>query len=145
MVLMPNSQHAGISLRIESEKERERLKNIVSPYCDEEQGFIVRTAGEGATELDLQHDAEFLRRVWKKVLARKQRKQTKLPLYQDLSLSFRMLRDFVGRDLERIRIDSNLTHQELESFTQEFVPELTPLLEYYPGELPIFDFFSVEN
>ena len=145
LVLMPHSQHAGISLRIEDEKERERLKDIVSPYCDEQQGFIVRTAGEGAGELELQHDAEFLRRVWQKVLTRKQRKQTKLPLYQDLSLSFRVLRDFVGIELERIRVDSNLTYQELEVFTKEFVPELTPLLEYYPGERPIFDLFSVEN
>jgi len=145
LVLMPNSQHAGVSLRIESAKERDRLKDIVSPYCDEQQGFIVRTAGEGAGEVELQHDAEFLRRVWHKVLERKQRKQTNLPLYQDLSLSFRVLRDFVGIDLERIRVDSNLTFQELESFTQEFVPELTPRLEYYPGELPIFDLFSVER
>ncbi|ALO36054.1 ribonuclease G [Colwellia sp. MT41] len=145
LVLMPHSQHAGVSLRIEGADERERLKDIVSPYCDEHQGFIVRTAGEGAGELELQHDAEFLRRVWQKVLTRKQRKQTKLPLYQDLSLSFRVLRDFVGIDIERIRVDSKLTYQDLDAFTQEFVPELTPLLEYYPGELPIFDLFSVER
>jgi len=145
LVLMPNSQHAGVSLRIEGAKERDRLKDIVSPYCDEKQGFIVRTAGEGAGEIELQHDAEFLRRVWHKVLERKQRKRTNLPLYQDLSLSFRVLRDFVGIALERIRVDSNLTFKELESFTQEFVPELTPRLEYYPGELPIFDLFSVER
>jgi ribonuclease G len=145
LVLMPNSQHAGVSLRIESAKERDRLKDIVSPYCDENQGFIVRTAGEGAGALELQHDAEFLRRVWHKVLTRKQRKQTDLPLYQDLSLSFRVLRDFVGINLERIRVDSNLTYKDLVVFTQEFVPELTPLLEYYPGELPIFDLFSVER
>jgi ribonuclease G len=145
LVLMPNSKHAGVSLRIESAKERDRLKDIVSPYCDEHQGFIVRTAGEGAGELELQHDAEFLRRVWQKVLTRKQRKQTDLPLYQDLSLSFRVLRDFVGINLERIRVDSNLTFKDLVLFTQEFVPELTPLIEYYPGELPIFDLFSVER
>ncbi|PKG85269.1 ribonuclease G [Colwellia sp. 75C3] len=145
LVLMPNSQHAGVSLRIESAKERDRLKDIVSPYCDEQQGFIVRTAGEGAGELELQHDAEFLRRVWQKVLERKQRKQTNLPLYQDLSLSFRVLRDFVGINLERIRVDSNLTFKDISEFTQEFVPELTPTLEYYPGELPIFDLFSVER
>jgi ribonuclease G len=144
LVLMPNSSHAGISQRIESAAERKRLKDIVSPYCDEQQGFIVRTAGEGAGELEVKHDAEFLRRVWQKVLERKQRKQRDLPIYQDLSLSFRVLRDFVGIELERIRIDSKLTYDQLIDFTQEFVPELTPLLEYYPGERPIFDLFSVE-
>jgi len=94
--------------------------------------------------LEVKHDAEFLRRVWKKVLERKQRKQVSLPIYQDLSLSFRVLRDFVGIELERIRVDSKLTYDQLVDFTQEFVPELTQLLEYYPGERPIFDLFSVE-
>ena len=145
LVLMPNASHAGISQRIEDVKERQRLKAVVTPYCDEHQGFIVRTAGEGAGELELKHDAEFLRRVWQKVLERKKRKQVKLPLYQDLSLSFRVLRDFVGMELERIRVDSKLTFDQLITFTQEFVPELTPLLEYYPGERPIFDLFSVER
>ncbi|MEY8214991.1 MAG: ribonuclease E/G, partial [Colwellia sp.] len=113
LVLMPHVSYAGISQRIEGEKERKRLKEIISPYCDEEQGFIVRTAGEGAGEQALKHDAEFLRRVWSKVQERKQRKQVNMPLYQDLSLSLRVLRDFVGMDFERIRIDSKLTFEQL--------------------------------
>ncbi|AOW77504.1 ribonuclease G [Colwellia sp. PAMC 20917] len=145
LVLMPNANHAGISQRIESSKERNRLKDIITPYCSEEHGFIVRTAAEGADEKELKHDAEFLRRVWKKVQDRKKRKQMKAPIYQDLSLAFRVLRDFVGIDLERIRIDSKLTFEQLREFTEEFVPNLTPFLENYPGERPIFDLFDVEN
>ncbi len=145
LVLMPNAEHAGISQRIESQKERNRLKDIITPYCSEEHGFIVRTAAEGADEKELKHDAEFLRRVWKKVQERKQRKQMKTPIYQDLSLAFRVLRDFVGIELERIRIDSKLTYEQLLEFTEEFVPNLSPVLECYPGERPIFDLFDVEN
>ncbi|MEW6989187.1 ribonuclease G [Colwelliaceae bacterium 6441] len=145
LVLMPNSNHAGISQRIEDIEERKRLRNIVSPYCDETHGFIVRTAAEGAGDQELRHDAEFLRRVWSKVLERKERKQTQSAIYQDLSLAFRVLRDFVGTSLERIRIDSKLTFEQLGEFTQEFVPELAKVLEYYPGERPIFDLFDVEN
>jgi ribonuclease G len=145
LVLMPNGNHAGISQRIESAKERNRLKDIITPYCSDDHGFIVRTAAEGADEKELKHDAEFLRRVWKKVQERKKRKQMKVPIYQDLSLAFRVLRDFVGIELERIRIDSKLTYEQLHEFTEEFVPNLTPVLEYYPGERPIFDLFDVEN
>lgn len=144
LVLMPNANHAGISQRIDDTEERERLKLIVNPYCDDSHGFIVRTAAEGASEIALKHDAEFLRRVWEKVKERKERKQTKLAIYQDLSLAFRMLRDFVGIELERIRVDSKLTFDQLLEFTHEFVPELTAVLEYYPGERPIFDIFDVE-
>jgi len=145
LVLMPNSNHAGISQRIDDAKERNRLKDIITPYCSDTHGFIVRTAAEGAAEKELKHDAEFLRRVWAKVQERKQRKQTTVPIYQDLSLAFRVLRDFVGVDLERIRIDSKLTYEQLHEFTEEFVPNLTPMLECYPGERPIFDLFDVEN
>lgn len=145
LVLMPNASHAGISQRIEDPKERNRLKSIVTPYCGEDHGFIVRTAAEGAGIEELQHDAEFLRRVWAKVIERKKRKQTKDPIYQDLSLAFRVLRDFVGVSLERIRIDSKLTYEQLVEFTTEFVPNLAPVIEYYPGERPIFDLFDVES
>ena len=145
LVLMPNASHAGVSQRIEDVEERTRLKDIVSPYCDDEHGFIVRTAAEGAGEQELKHDADFLRRVWHKVKERKQRKQIKQAVYQDLALAFRVLRDFVGIELERIRIDSKLYFEQLAEFTQEFVPELTPVLEYYPGERPIFDLFDVES
>ena len=144
LVLMPHSSHAGISQRIEDAHERKRLKEIITPFCDEIQGFIVRTAGEGASEQELKHDASFLRRVWTKVQERKQRKQVNMPLYQDLSLSFRVLRDFVGMEFERIRIDSKLTYQQLVTFSEEFVPGLTQVMEYYPGERPIFDLFSAE-
>ena len=49
----------GVSQRIESEEERNRLKELTLPLCDELGGFIIRTAAEGATELDLQQDADF--------------------------------------------------------------------------------------
>ncbi|WNC72915.1 ribonuclease G [Thalassotalea psychrophila] len=145
LVMMPNSNHAGVSQRIEDEKERTRLKQIVTPYCDEQSGFIVRTVAEGAGEEELAHDAEFLRRVWKKVVERKQRKQTDQALYQDIYLACRIIRDFVGSGLERIRVDSRLSFDELIEFTEEFVPEIKPIIEYYPGERPIFDLFDVEN
>jgi len=145
LVLMPNASRAGISQRIDSDKERNRLKRIITPFCDEEHGFIVRTAAEGADEQELKQDAEFLRRVWAKVVERKKRKVTKTAIYQDLSLIFRVLRDFVGTELERIRIDSKLTYDQVIEFTAEFAPNLSHGLEYYPGERPIFDLFDVEN
>ncbi len=145
LVLMPETGRAGISQRIEGEKERNRLKKIITPFCDDVHGFIVRTAAEGAAEQELKQDAEFLRRVWAKVIERKKRKVTKTAIYQDLSLIFRVLRDFVGTELERIRIDSKLTYDQVIEFTAEFAPNLSNGLEYYPGERPIFDLFDVEN
>ncbi|CAH9063244.1 Ribonuclease G [Pseudoalteromonas holothuriae] len=145
LVFMPDATHVGVSQRIETEQERARLKEIVSQYNDENGGFIVRTAAEGAIEAELQHDAEFLKKLWQKIVSRRKKTSKAAILHEDLTLAFRTLRDYVGEDMERIRVDSKLTYQELKSFTEEFVPLLGRTLEYYPGERPIFDLFDVET
>ncbi|AWB68802.1 ribonuclease G [Saccharobesus litoralis] len=145
LVFMPGANHVGVSQRIDGQEERERLKSITAEYCDEDASFIVRTAAEGAEENELRHDAKFLRRVWSKVSERKNRGKKHSCLYQDLNIACRVLRDLVGTEIERIRVDSRLTFDQLTEFTQEFIPELLNKLEYYPGERPIFDIFNVEN
>ena len=146
LVFMPGTPHVGVSQRIDGAAERDRLNKIAKGCLDELGGFIIRTAAEGAPENELIHDAEFLQRLWRKVLTRRKRTNSKNKLlYRDLGVAFRILRDFVGNDIERVRIDSKLTFAELTEFTKEFVPELESKLEYYPGESPIFDLFDVEN
>lgn len=144
LVFMPSVTHVGISQKIEDEEERERLKSIVSSLCDQDGGFILRTAAEGACKDELIQDAAFLRRLWNKIESRKKGAKIQV-LFEDLPVARRVLRDFVGTQIDRVRIDSNLTYQELISFTKEYVPELCDKLEYYQGELPIFDLYDVEN
>ena len=139
LVFMPSVEHVGVSQRIEDEAERERLKSLVQEYCSENGGFILRTAAEGVKA----QDADFLRRLWEKIRSRMKKKSH--ILYEDLPLARRVLRDFVGTELDRIRIDSKLSFHELQQFTREYVPELHRLLEYYPGDRPIFDLYDVEN
>ena len=145
LVFMPGSSHVGVSQRIESEGERERLKNIVSRQVDELGGFIVRTAAEGVGERELEQDTQFLKRLWSKVLERRQKYKPCSMLYEDLSLAFRILRDFVGTELDKIRVDSRQTFEQLKLFTEEFVPEMVNKLDYYSGDSPIFDLYDVEN
>lgn len=144
LVFMPSVTHVGVSQRIEEESERDRLKELVQEFCDEEGGFILRTAAEGVSKTELSQDAAFLRRLWNKIQQRSKRKKSNV-LYEDLPLARRVLRDFVGTELDRIRIDSRLSFQELHHFTKEYVPEMNDKLEYYPGERPIFDLYDVEN
>jgi ribonuclease G len=145
LVFMPGSKHVGVSQRIEDPKDRNRLKALVSKYTDQDGSYIIRTAAEGIGEAELEQDAAFLKRLWLKIVQRRQRSKTSALLYEDLSLSLRLLRDFVGIEIGKIRVDSKLTFKVLDQFTKEFVPELNELIEYYPGERPIFDLHSTEN
>ena len=145
LVFMPGASHVGVSQRIESEVERERLKSIVSQQCDELGGFIIRTAAEGVGEAELAQDAAFLKRLWSKVLLRKTRQGSRTTLYGELAIGQRILRDFVGTELARIRVDSRQMFEVLTEFTREYVPELTDKFELYTGRQPIFDLFDIEN
>lgn len=147
LVLMPgqNSAHVATSQRIESETERERLKHIVEQYVTPEGGFIVRTAAEGANAHELEQDANFLKRLWKKIQERMARPISKNLVYGELELSQRVLRDFVGDPIERILVDSKQTYDLLIDFTQEFMPEVTDKLSHYRGSIPIFDLYDTEN
>lgn len=145
LVFMPGASHVGVSQRIEGEAERNRLKSIVSEYCDEQGGFIIRTAAEGIDDEELAQDAAFLKRLWTKVMERKRRNKTKCKLYGELALAHRVLRDFAGAALDRIRVDSRLNFDSLTEFTREYIPEMTSKLELYAGKQPIFDLYDVEN
>ncbi|MDR0218351.1 MAG: ribonuclease G [Enterobacteriaceae bacterium] len=145
LVFMPGASHVGVSQRIESAEERERLKSIVMDYCDEYGGFIIRTAAEGVRKEELMQDAAFLKRLWCKVIERKKRNITKTKVYGELALAQRILRDFVGASLDSIRVDSRQTYLQLQEFIDEYMPEMNAKLEHYQGEQPIFDLCHVES
>ncbi|BCL68524.1 ribonuclease G [Vibrio nigripulchritudo MADA3029] len=145
LVFMPGASHVGVSQRIESETERDRLKKTVADYCDEHGGFIIRTAAEGADEQELSQDAAFLKRLWSKVIERRKKYKTRSMLYGELGLAHRILRDFVGTELDSIQIDSRLVYENLREFVSEFVPELHEKLKLYEGDKPIFDMYDTEN
>lgn len=145
LVFMPENSHVGVSQRIESEEERGRLKALVEPYCDELGGFIVRTAAEDVSEESLQQDAIFLKRLWRKVLERKEKLPARSMLYGELALAQRILRDFVGTKINAVQIDSHMTCEQVKEFLAEFMPELTKKVSLYSGTQPLFDVYRVED
>ncbi|HEY9135049.1 MAG TPA: ribonuclease E/G, partial [Pseudomonadales bacterium] len=74
LVYMPGSQHIGVSQRIDDEKERERLRNIVKQVQQDKQtlsgGFILRTAADGVSEAEIKKDMEFVTKLWGLVASR---------------------------------------------------------------------------
>jgi ribonuclease G len=146
LVYMPEAQGIGVSLKIEDEEERERLKECLSKKLETDTaGYILRTAAEGVDEVELLTDLHYLQHLWQKLSERKSSVKCGDPLHEDLPLALRALRDLFSDDFERIRIDSSETYQKAIKFAEEFIPECVSLLEHYKGERPLFDLFSVED
>ena len=148
LVFMPQLGNMGISQKIESEEERQRLRILLSNTAESIEingGFIARTAAEGADETSLEVDMRFLSRLWESIQQRSREAAGIELVHEDMSLALRALRDLVGPNVEKIRIDSTKTHQKAIEFAQRFIPHIKNRIEYYPGERPLFDLYGVED
>lgn len=149
LVYMPDTNHIGVSQRIDGEEERERLRNLVAKVKIDEEiekgGYILRTAAEGIGENEIQSDLNYLKRVFRVLGERVKEIPGPAIIYEDLPLYLRVARDLVRADVEKIRIDSKETYTKVIDFVRKYTPEVEPVFEYYPGERPIFDLFSVED
>lgn len=146
LVYLPYSSRIGISQKIEDDEVRERMRESVRAVVGEDEGgFILRTMAEAANDVELQTDVLYLRKIWDDIqLARKSVGNDRL-IHEDLPLAIRALRDIAREDTEKIRIDSRETYQKAEEFVSKYVPEIRDVIEYYPGERPILDLYSVED
>ena len=141
MVYMPNMQNVGVSQKIEAEGERFRLREILNQYAEAANfngGFIARTAAEAADEFALRADMQFLHRLWESIGQKAEQAVAKELIHEDLPLALRALRDLVGPEVEKVRIDSRSAWKKAVHFAEQFIPEMTARIEYYPGERPVF-------
>jgi ribonuclease G len=145
LVLTPWSKRVGVSRRIESDRERKRLREIVTRLRPRELGFIIRTAGAGTRDADLEADVKYLTSVWDDIQILKEQRSAPAELFSELPLTLRTLRDFANDRTKRIVIDDPETHEQMQSFLSRFVADPKPVLELYQGELPIFDHFQIES
>ncbi|WP_150909825.1 ribonuclease G [Marinobacter halotolerans] len=149
LVFMPGVTHVGISQRIEDEGERARLKSLIEEGAAKDTevsgGYIIRTAAEAASAEDLIGDMKYLHRLSQAIEDRISRSQAPAVVYQDLPLFIRTIRDLIRPQTEKVRIDSKESHQRVLEFVEEFVTEFADKVEYYPGERPLFDLYSVED
>ncbi|HEU4663362.1 MAG TPA: ribonuclease G [Dokdonella sp.] len=163
LVLLPYSKVLGVSVRIEDESERQRLKDMLALLTTGIEpasatpaaapavpptprlGYIVRTNAEGQSREALAEDIDYLGKLWTNIQEQMARARVGERIYEDLSLPLRALRDLMRPTIEKVRIDSRETLERAQRFVSQFMPELAERVEHYPGERPIFDLYGVED
>jgi ribonuclease G len=145
LVLMPTSDHIGISRRIEDPVERDRLKEIVSSLRTEQLGYIVRTAAEGVRQEKLAYEMGFLKNLWEGIKDKYNSMSARSLLHKELSVSLRAVRDLLIQEAEKLIIDSKTGYDTILSFLDTFMPSLKDSVELYEGREPIFDAYNLEG
>ncbi len=146
LVFMPTVTHVGVSRKIASDEERQRLKRIlISERGEAAGGFIVRTAAEGASEEELRQDLRFLLHLWDEIKDRSEKSKSPALIYHDLSLIERILRDQVSANFSSIWVDSQDDYERIVRFLNRFSPNLVRRVKLYTKETPLFEHFGIQD
>ena len=146
LVFMPTVSHVGVSRKISSDDERQRLKRILLNERGEASGgFIVRTAAEGTSEDELRSDLRFLIHLWDEIKQRSENSKSPALIYHDLSLIERILRDQVSDDFSSIWVDNEAAYERIVRFLNRFSPTLVRRVKLYTKETPLFEHFGIED
>jgi len=146
LVYMPTVNHTGVSRKISSEEERQRLKRIIiSERENGHGGFIVRTAAQGAGEEELRADVRFLKGLWSEIKARAENSRSPALIYHDLNVVERILRDQVTSDFNAIWVDNEQEYERILRFANRFQPALVKRVKLYTKETPLFEQFGLSE
>jgi ribonuclease E len=146
LVFMPTVNHVGVSRKIWSDEERQRLKRVlISEKGDASGGFIVRTAAENASEEELRADLRFLISLWNEIKQRSDAAKAPALIYHDLNLVERILRDQVSDNFSTIWVDSEAEYERIVRFLNRFQPSLVRRVKLYTKETPLFEQFGIQD
>ncbi|HHY41870.1 MAG TPA: Rne/Rng family ribonuclease [Thermoanaerobacterales bacterium] len=145
LVLMPMVDYIGISRRIESEVERQRLKALAQEICPPHMGVIVRTVAEGKGFEELKADMEYLKRLWDSIL--KKQKKCKAPrlIYKDMDLLSRIVRDVFTPEVSKFYVNTSYGYEKVRELASCISPSLQDRVNLYMGEEDIFEYFNIES
>jgi len=146
LVFMPTVNHTGVSRKIASEEERQRLKRIIQSERENGGGgFIVRTAAAGATDEELRADIRFLKNLWNEIKTRSESSKAPALIYHDLNVVERVLRDQVSSDFSVIWVDTEQEYERIVRFANRFQPALVKRVKLYTKETPLYDQFGLNE
>ncbi|HEY1913409.1 MAG TPA: Rne/Rng family ribonuclease, partial [Vicinamibacterales bacterium] len=147
LVFMPTVDHIGVSRKIESREERQRLRGIVREFREAHGftgGVIIRTAAGGRPKEDILGDLDAFHKIWTEMRQRNESSRAPAVLFQEQSIVSRLLRDLLTEDFQAIRIDNFQEYQRVLELVERIMPTLAPKVKHYAKPFPIFDEYGVQ-
>ncbi len=147
LVFMPTVDHVGVSRKIESRDERNRLRGIVKKFREEHGfggGVIIRTAAGGRPEADILSDLDYFNGIWKDTRHKFETSRAPAVIYREQSLVAKLLRDLLTEEFSAIRIDNPQEHRHVMDLIARIMPNLASRVKLYTKDYPIFEEYGVQ-
>ena len=146
LVLMPNNpKSGGISRRIEGDDRSEIREALRSLTIPDGMGLIVRTAGVGKDQEELQWDLDYLLALWQSITEASEEKSSPFLIFQESNVIIRMIRDYLRKDIGEVLFDTEDSYKEAISFINQVMPQYENRIKLYTEKLPLFNRYQIES
>lgn len=146
LVLMPNNPRAGgISRRIEGE-DRDELREVLSQLAiPEGMGLIVRTAGVGRSQEELQWDLNVLLHHWEAIQRAYRERPAPFLIYQESDIVTRAIRDYLRPEITEIIVEGEEAYQKAKQYVDQIRPDFSSRIRLYHDSTPLFNRYQIEQ
>lgn len=145
IVLMPNIGRIGISKKIGTPAERQRLREVIEKHLPAGMGAIIRTSAAEADEHEIYQDISFLLNDWKSILDTYQKAVPGVKIHQDMDISLQVVRDHLDKDVEAIITDNQMNQNAIDTYLKKVAPEFRYKVLYYGEKINLFEKFSIDK
>ncbi|MGE3273601.1 MAG: ribonuclease E/G [Vicinamibacterales bacterium] len=147
LVFMPTVDHIGVSRKIATREERQRLRGIVREFREQHAfggGVIIRTAAEGRPKEDIVSDLNYFLKIWTEMRQKSDSQRAPAIVYREPSLINKLLRDLLTDDFTAIRIDDRREYERVLDFIERIMPSLASRVKLHDKDYPIFEEYGVQ-
>lgn len=145
LVLMPNIGRIGISKKIGSSQERQRLRDILTTNLPAGMGAIIRTSAENADEGEVSKDIQFLLKDWNNIVEKYKTAPTKTKIHEEVDISLRVVRDHLDHTVESIITDSKINQDRIYTYLKNVAPEFKYKVVLHEGATNLFDLYNIDK
>jgi len=145
LILMPTGKFSGVSRKIESAEERNRLKAIMKAIRPDGMATVVRTAAGGVSNAELIADLGILIRMWHGILEQFKRVASPALLHKDMNLVYKTARDFITPDVDHVWLDDETETENVKDFMRLLGPQYVDRIKYYEHGKRLFADFKIDE
>ncbi|CAN5128117.1 ribonuclease G [soil metagenome] len=146
LVYLPAASRVGVSRKIGSSAERQRLREQVKEMMPEKSGgVIVRTVSEDVTAEMLKRELDSLISQWKKVKRKTHFVRAPALVHRESGLTRALIRDLFSANVDSLSVDSKMLYNEVTEYLQAIAPDLIPRVKHHEAQQPLFDSAGIER
>ena len=139
-VIMPEVEFITISQKIEDEKEKKRLMEIIKKNIPKNVGIIVRTSAEGKSEEEIIKDMKQTIKTWENIKKQAQtEKEVPKLVYENAEIIKRILIDLIDQDIERIIVNNEQEEKDIKDMLKENGQEINIVLKKQETLFDMYD------